>query len=156
LNPPAGAPAATYKTLGEIEPRIAINATNTPGDSDSLFKITQPGSYYLTGNVQGVDSKKGIEIQGGGKVVVDLNGFTMTGSALSLSGIYVDMGGSANTGVQIRNGTITGWSLGIETLVGAGVMVENVVVASCRSTGMDLPGRSIVRNCILRLNGGNG
>ncbi|HZJ13677.1 MAG TPA: hypothetical protein VFD27_01440, partial [Chthoniobacteraceae bacterium] len=61
LTPP-GAPAPTMKTLDQIEPRTAINSTNTPGDDDSLFKITQPGSYYLPGNITGVATKHGIEI----------------------------------------------------------------------------------------------
>lgn len=51
LNPPAGPVSPTHKTLTEIEPRTAISMANTPGDADSLFKITQPGSYYLTGNI---------------------------------------------------------------------------------------------------------
>ena len=45
LTPP-GAPAPTMKSLDQVEPRIAVNSTNTPGGADSLYKITQPGSYY--------------------------------------------------------------------------------------------------------------
>jgi hypothetical protein len=52
LTPPAGPVTSTYKPLSDVEPRIAINAVNTPGDSSSVFLITQPGSYYLTGNVR--------------------------------------------------------------------------------------------------------
>src|SRR2546423_12808745 len=47
LDPPAGPVTSSNKTLGEVEPRTPVNATNTPGDGISLFKITQPGSYYL-------------------------------------------------------------------------------------------------------------
>ena len=62
LTPP-GAPAnKVFKTLDQIEPRIPINNDTTPGDSDSLFRIVNPGSYYLTANLQGVASKNGIEI----------------------------------------------------------------------------------------------
>src|SRR5262245_48602298 len=78
LGPPAGPVAPTMKPLTEVEPRIAINATNTPGDADSLYRITQPGSYYLTGNVQGVASKSALEIDASG-VTVDLMGFTLEG-----------------------------------------------------------------------------
>src|SRR5678815_4185257 len=77
LTPP-GTPAPTMKTLDQVEPRVAINATNTPGDTDSLFKITQPGSYYLTGNITGVAGKHGIAIAASG-VTVDLNGFDVAG-----------------------------------------------------------------------------
>src|SRR4029077_17462440 len=72
LTPP-GAPAPTMKTLAQIEPRIEINATNPPGDADSSFKITQPGSYYLTGNLTGVASKHGIKIAAN-DVTLDLMG----------------------------------------------------------------------------------
>lgn len=36
--------------LAELEPRTAISASNTPGDSDSMFKISSPGPDYLTAN----------------------------------------------------------------------------------------------------------
>ncbi len=45
LTPPAGPAASSNKTLQEIELRIAINATNTPGDADSTDRITEPASY---------------------------------------------------------------------------------------------------------------
>src|SRR5262245_28304173 len=72
LNPPPGPVGATMKTLREVEPRTAINATNTPGDAGSLFVITQPGSYYLTGNVT-VNGMAGIKISAS-NVTIDLNG----------------------------------------------------------------------------------
>ncbi|HYD01267.1 MAG TPA: hypothetical protein VEB22_08580, partial [Phycisphaerales bacterium] len=86
LNPPTGAIVSSGKTLAEVEPRMAVNAANTPGDADSLFRITQPGSYYLTANVAGVPAKHGIEIAVGG-VTLDLNGFELTGVAGSLDGV---------------------------------------------------------------------
>ena len=45
LNPPAGPITPTQRT--------PIGASTTPGDADSLFRISQPGSYYLTGNITG-------------------------------------------------------------------------------------------------------
>ena len=78
LNPPAGAVAATGKRLTEIEPRIPISATTTPGDLDSVFRIITPGSYYLTGNVAAAIGKHGIEI-GTSDVSIDLRGFVVSG-----------------------------------------------------------------------------
>src|SRR5262245_7050708 len=62
LTPPACPVASSYKTLAEVEPRVAINAANTPGTGTCLFKITAPGSYYLTGNITGASGRHGIEI----------------------------------------------------------------------------------------------
>ncbi len=78
LDPPAGPVTPTYKTLTEVEPRVAINAANTPGNSTCIFRITQPGSYYVTGNITGVSGKNGLEI-GASNVTVDLNGYAVTG-----------------------------------------------------------------------------
>jgi hypothetical protein len=89
LVPPLGPVAPTGKTLAEVEPRIAINLANTPGDADSLFKITQPGSYYLTGNITGVTARHGIEIVAS-NVTLDLRGFEVRGVAGSLNGIRVE------------------------------------------------------------------
>ncbi|MFO0858743.1 MAG: right-handed parallel beta-helix repeat-containing protein [Phycisphaerales bacterium] len=105
LNPPVGPVASTMKPLSEVEPRIAINASNTPGDNDAVFKISQPGSYYLTGNIQGVAGKHGIEILAA-DVTLDLNGFTLAGTPASLSGVWFS-GSSGH--VEVRNGVIKDW-----------------------------------------------
>lgn len=110
LNPPAGPIASTGKTTQEIydkvgssEPRIAISLANTPGDADSIYRIVQPGSYYLTGNVNGVNAKHGIEISANG-VTLDLNGFEVIGVAGSLTGIY-----ATTSGNKICNGRVHNW-----------------------------------------------
>ncbi|HZW05917.1 MAG TPA: right-handed parallel beta-helix repeat-containing protein [Phycisphaerales bacterium] len=106
LNPPAGAIASTAKPLAEIEPRTAINAANTPGDADSLYRITQPGSYYLTGNINGVPARHGIEIASHG-VTIDLNGFELAGVPGSLSGVQVAVASLRN--IVVVNGTVRHW-----------------------------------------------
>jgi len=117
LSPPAGPVASTYKTLAEVEPRIAISATNTPGDADSLFKITQRGSYYLTGNITGVANKHGIEIAASG-VTLDLNGFDLVGIAGMGAFDGINVASSTISGISIHNGTIRNWgATGIDMAV---------------------------------------
>ena len=48
LTPP-GAPATTMKTLEQVEPRIDVLTLS--GDATYHHVITQPGSYYLSGNL---------------------------------------------------------------------------------------------------------
>ncbi len=107
LTPPVGPVASTGKTLIEVEPRIAVNATNTPGDASSVFRITQPGSYYLTGNVLGEANKSGIRITAS-NVTLDLNGFIVDGQSIgtSIHGVFID---GAFSGTVVRNGTAARW-----------------------------------------------
>ena len=88
LDPPAGPVAST----GRFGPRTEVNEANTPGGSSSLFRITQPGSYYLGGNITGVAGKNGIEIDAD-EVTLDLNGFALLGVAGSLDGVIAQAPG---------------------------------------------------------------
>lgn len=158
ITPPPGPVASTHKTLSEVEPRIAINATNTPGDSDSLYRITQPGSYYLTGNVTGVVGKHGIEINASG-VALDLNGFDVIGVASmgTFSGVTSDLG-SVNT-VEVRNGSVRNWGdRGVDLSAGLsrGISVTNVRASGNASTGIAVGESSIVSACTSSNNGGTG
>ncbi|MEZ6165562.1 MAG: right-handed parallel beta-helix repeat-containing protein [Phycisphaerales bacterium] len=148
LNPPPGPIAPTPGP----EPRIAINSTNTPGDADSLFKISQPGSYYLTQNVTGVASRHGIEIAAS-RVTIDLNGFQLAGIAGSRHGIATTASGL--TDIEICNGTVTGWGeSGIDT---SSVNTQNSVIRNIRSNmnaqrGLDIGAGSLIEGCTVHNN----
>lgn len=158
LNPPAGPVAPTYKTVTEVEPRIAVSEANTPGDTNSLFRITQPGSYYLAGNIAGVAGKHGIEIAASG-VTLDLNGFIVTGGTGAVSGISTD--GLLRTNISVVNGTVTGWQ-------GNGVDLANTQQAVIRgvralSNGTGTGGHgirasdySVIEDCVASGNAGYG
>jgi parallel beta-helix repeat protein len=150
LNPPAGPVSGTMKTLTEVEPRIAINSTNTPGDADSLFRITQPGSYYLTGNITGVAGKRGIEVSFG-DVTIDLMGFTLRGVPGSLEGIslptFTIFLEPSNT--TIRNGVISefgGAGISISGLPG-NMLVEHLHVSENGGAGIRVGDDCVIREC---------
>lgn len=179
LNPPAGSVSGTYKTLTEVEPRIAINGSNTPGDADSLYKIVEPGSYYLTRNVTAPIGKHGIEIAAGG-VTIDLNGFELVGVTGfdPVHGIVATSVGLAD--VSVRGGTVRDWpgngvSLGANVVSGgsvSGVTARNNVqtgifvhsyfrVSGCHASGNGQSGiwavnSSILEGCTSSGNGGDG
>lgn len=102
---PPGPPAPTMKTLDQVEARTPVNAVTCPGDATHLFIISQPGSYYLTGNITGVTGKHAIKISAT-HVTLDLNNFVLKSTlAEALTGIEITSSGN----VMITNGSLSGW-----------------------------------------------
>lgn len=160
LDPPVGPISSTYKTLIEVEPRIAMSATTTPGNSTSVFRITQPGSYYLTGNVTGVANKHGIDIASSG-VTVDLNGFEVIGNGAA-SGAFDGIHTSISTkNVTVRNGHVRNWGDDGVELVNftnsAGARVEYVQSTGNGGTGISCgTSNGQVFHCMASENGSTG
>lgn len=152
LNPPGGPVAPTPGP----EPRIPIDLIHTPGDADSVYKITAPGSYYLTGNVTGQGGKHGIEIDADG-VAVDLMGFDLEGVPGSINGVSTTVAGHSN--IEIRNGSLRGWGLdGIDlaTSSASSVRVESIRSFANTRNGINVAAGSSISSCISEGNFGNG
>lgn len=155
LNPLPGAVTSTYKTLSEVQPRTAISSVNTQGDATSVYKIVQPGSYYLTGNVTVPSGKNGIMIAAP-NVTVDMGGFVISGVAGSLNGI---MSNSSVVGgaIVVKGGTIANMgSRGIDFNATANTTMTDIVALNCGSDGIDVSQYSDIRRCTAYGNGGNG
>jgi len=144
LNPPPGPIAPTQRT--------PIGVNTTPGDALSLFKITQSGSYYLTGNITGVVGKHGIEIESGA-VTLDLMGFALVGVAGSLDGVHVT---NPLNDIAVINGSVQKWERGINISSATHTRVADVQASSNVSTGMLTGANSVVTNCGAHLNGSHG
>lgn len=160
LDPPAGAVASTGKTLVEVEPRTIVNDANAPGDADSLYQITQPGSYYLAGNITGVAGKHGIEIAAS-NVTLDLNGFSVNGVTAGgfFSGVAVSGVGLEN--ITVVNGSVRGWEgdggLDLAGIFGStNCRVEGVLASKNTLVGIRLGAGCTVTNCSATDNGGDG
>lgn len=156
LNPPAGPITPTHKTLTEVEPRIAINASNTPGDANSLFKITQRGSFYLTGNIQGVAAKHGIEIAASG-VTLDLNGFDLLGVVGSLDGVNVSLAGQSN--ISVINGSVRNWGgdgVDLQSSNSTNSRIANLLSGGNLGNGLHIGSGSTVTGCSAYVNAGHG
>jgi hypothetical protein len=132
----------TYKTLNEVEARRPI--------STLPFTITQPGSYYLTGNFTTVGSENGITVSNS-YVTIDLNGFTIRGSG---TGNGVGISAQGVTFLTVKNGTITDFGYqGINTSGAGRSHLENVTVESCGGTGIVTGSASTLLNCHSSFNG---
>lgn len=163
LDPP-GTPGPT---AGVLRPGTPITAVP--------YTISQPGSYYLTGNLTGVAGQNGILITTSG-VTLDLNGFTLQGVPGSSMGIRVEQT-TFKRAITIRNGIVRGWgdtginaqwalggvvdSLTAEGNGGWGIIVgADSTLTHCAAlyntqTGISASG-STIRDCTSAANGGHG
>jgi hypothetical protein len=104
---PTNGPVKTMKTLQQIEPRIDI--LTIPGNTDNHHIITEPGSYYLSGNLV-VTKKVGISIQAT-NVTINLYGFVISRFLSNEGNAIVIKPGQDNA--VIKNGTIRSFLYGI-------------------------------------------
>ena len=162
---PTAAPGSTMKTLSDIEPRVAINSTNTPATTGYAFAITEGGSYYLSGNVSLGSNTGGIVIAAD-NVTIDLCGFEISNDfeSISYSGIY----GYGRKNITIRNGTIKGFNRGVYFYSSTGtadIMCCDLTVTNNNLDGISIAGTStgaytgggnIIQNCIAESNGDTG
>lgn len=123
LTPP-GPPAATMRTLLQIEPRMPI--------SSLPCILTNPGAYFVTTNLTGAANANGITIAAN-NVVLDLRGFTLTGVPGSSNGVYL----AGNYAASVANGTLTGWTLaGVDADNGRGSQFSRLNLAANGTDGL--------------------
>jgi hypothetical protein len=118
---------------------IQINDANVKAAGGYPFKITaatNSGSYRLTGNLTAPLGTDAIDATAP-IVTIDLNGFSITGNG--------SVGVNAAVGdVTVENGTVTGFSTGIN--VGASGIVRNVH-ADANGSGITVGNNSVVEGC---------
>jgi hypothetical protein len=125
------------------------------------YKITEPGSYRLSGDlvVKAADMTA-INIDAS-NVTIDLNGFSITGPG-STAGLYGVADLNAGTAIAVRNGTIAGFSYGIQ-LTGSGglkdavtgAIIENMIVYN-NGVGISTGPSSLVRGNVVTGNTSDG
>ncbi len=145
LTPP-GAPAATMKTLEQVEPRTPLSV---PESSTGNLQISKPGAYYLTTNL--VFSNWGIAIESS-DVTLDLNGFYITAGNAGIS-----IGGQSYTNILIHSGTIRGCGRdAVQAYDAHHCTYRNLRIIDNTVAGLLLGDSSIVENCFIANNKGNG
>ena len=106
------------------------------------YTINSPGFYYLGGNFT-LDSGNGITVNID-NVTIDLMGFCLSGNGKGYGIVIED-----RKNVEIRNGTLCGWNMGINNFgsKSSGNRVINIR-AQGNSTGIQLAGfGSLVKGC---------
>lgn len=173
LTPPTGPVSAAMKPLDQVEPRIPIGPDTTPGNATAVYRIVQPGSYYLIGDVAGQSGKHGIEIASA-NVSINLMGFALRGVPGSLIGV---VGNISIDHVRITEGVIHKWGGGGILVNGSSAYISEIrahdngdtgidcgddaLIESCSATGntgygIDCGDNAVVRDCVVSGNEGRG
>lgn len=157
LTPP-GAPAPTMKTLDQVEPRIDLQnapaSAVTTTDANYHFIITQPGSYYLSGNL-GVTKTNGIQINAEG-VTLDLNGFEISRASGS-GGNGIEIPATSHR-ASIRNGSLKGFANGVNSLFSTtfanACAFRDLSISGCTSLAIRAGLGSVLESCRVHDNSG--
>jgi len=148
LSPPPGPIAPTPRPLAELEPRVALGPTTTPGDAAAVYVIAQPGSYYLAGAVDAPAGQAGVRIEARG-VRLDLNGFAIRGQPGATDGVAIvePVDGTAGGSVAIVRGVIEGFAGAGVAGAGATLRLEGHEVRDIGGDGLAAGPRSQIDRC---------
>jgi hypothetical protein len=108
------------------------------------YTITQPGFYYLGGNLTMSAPGAAITVKSS-HVTIDLMGFTLSGPAGT--GIYLPEGSNV---VEIRNGVVTGFENGVyaDSINSTSHRVINLRTTLCTDAGISLSGKNhLITGC---------
>lgn len=145
LTPPAGPVAPTFKTLAEVQPRTPVQSL--PGSASAVHVISQPGSYYLTGNLVASPGTCGIRVLAD-NVSIDLCGFTIDASA-GLNGVEAGSPSSPVAGLGVRNGVIVGGGNGVVAPAAEMSELESLRIRVTGDVGIRTGYGSIIRGCTI-------
>ena len=147
LNPAAGVVAPTMKTLDQIEARRVLN--DLAGSAVAEHVITEPGQYYLTGNIVAGTGRSATVVDlaadpGDDPVSIDMNGFSILGGVGSLDGVRYTAT-FTNDRFVLRSGVagsrISGMGGDGVHVDGAGsVTVRGISISNVGGDGIDIVG----------------
>lgn len=149
---------------------VLINQSTVLAAGGFPFKITQPGSYKLSGNLAvSAVNVDGIDIEAN-NVTLDLNGFTISGPvsctfspntgkvSCNQSSTGTGVNDNLNSGVTLRNGSVSGFGFGVNINTSTDVvggLVEEIRVTSNSGIGIQVID-SVLRRSVSGSNLGDG
>jgi hypothetical protein len=146
-------PALAVDGVLEINQACAVQAGCFAGDAAGFpVTISASGSYRLTSDLSPPAAVSGIQgVSGASHVTLDLNGFSLIGSASAPTGIAI----GAGSDWEIRNGTVRGFEFGIaDSATGGGHRVIDVRATDNGAFGIAVIGPgSLIRDCHASANG---
>jgi hypothetical protein len=136
---------AAPAVVGVIASIVAF--ASGPALAASIKKCTtigKPGSYELTRNLT---ARGDCLVVAANFVTIDLSGWVITGDGSTGSGVTDQ--GNPRQGIAVRNGTITGFAVGVGLGSTGGPVVEKVRASDIEVTGIGASGGSAVSGNIV-------
>lgn len=137
------APACAFAVDGVT----LLNQSTVVAAGGFPYTISQPGSYKLAGNLLVDGGKNGIVITSS-NVTLDLNGFTISPRASSLTAVGV-LAQNLQT-ITIRNGAITGFNDSVDLNGTSGVLAEDLIILGTNEMGYGYTNSFFGSNGIIR------
>lgn len=148
---PLDPPGAPGPTLPQVQPRSPIPPVGWNGTFPIV--LSQPGSYFLTRNIDMSTPGNAIEISSN-DVSLDLNGFRVDGHGSGTEGIAVT---STINNLRVDNGIVRGWSTGISatfsnTAFAQGGDFEDLQISGNSHGGIRADSGSVIRHVTVEAN----
>lgn len=140
---------------------VVATAGSARGDTpDCLFRVdalpallSRPGTHCLSSDLSHGGEGTAIRIAVS-DVKLDLNGFTLTGTAGRAS-VTVGIESKGVDGVTVTNGTITGFRIGLRVAAGSGHEIRGVRAEGNWFGGLYLAGSGTMQGCQVVATGGS-
>jgi hypothetical protein len=137
------------KSLNDIDAHIA-SAGEKRIPLSAAGKITAPGSYYLTKDINAPNGVSGIQLSAS-NVTIDLNGFSIIGQGTSGTPAGVNVQGTQSN-ICVKNGTITGFGgAGISGTIDSS-RFEKLIINASGVYGINMRHDNEVRDCVITHN----
>jgi parallel beta-helix repeat protein len=125
----------------------ACPAMADPNSIKHCQTLSQPGAYVLE---KSLSASGDCLMVAASNVSINLAGFAISGNG---SGAGITDGGTARSGLTVRNGVVTGFTNGIDLHASTAVIIEGVIATSNSNVGIFAGAASLVRNNVATSNG---
>jgi hypothetical protein len=150
-----GLTLAAFAAIGTMTCVASAGAATRIESCTTLSTIGE--TYVLTGNPV-LTSCGTCLVVANDRITVDLAGRTIDGSCdgTGVGGDGITDGGTGRQGTTVKNGTITGFEVGVSLGSSTRNQILNVTSSANSAIGIIVGVRSLVKGCVVRDNGGYG
>jgi hypothetical protein len=147
-----GLTLAAFAVLGTMACVASVGAATK---IEACGPLNTPGAtYVLTHDLSTCDSCLVVNAD---RITIDLATYAITGIfGACVGGAGVTDGGTARQGTTVKNGTIMGFTVGVDLALSTRNQILNLTSSANSAIGINVGVRSLVKGCTVEENGGYG